>query len=145
MKRIGYFIYSLGNERSVNSDGQQTVNANGIVSTFIQEFIPGTFSFSIMFSILGLEVKQHTLRIMFKNPDGEILVDTNDALVQLEQLIAADPNAKLIPPEEKGISMGLDLKNVIFKKNGYYFTEVYCDGEKLGEYRIYAAGRNTDN
>lgn len=142
MEKITTFIYCLATN-NIQEPNMQTVNANGILSVITPEYIPGTFSFSLVFTLLGLEEKKYELNLRFKNPDGQILLDTGGLVIPYDQISKNDQNKISLPPEETGLTLSLDLKNVVFEKNGYYVTEVLCNGRVLGEYKIYAKGKNT--
>ncbi len=141
MARITSFIYCLGAERIQGPDGQ-AINANGILTNITPEYVPGSFSFSIIFSMLGIEKSHHALQIKFINPDGQDIVNSNIIPIPFDQIVQNDPNGNLLPDDEKGLIMTMDLRNVIFKKDGEYHTEIFWDGIKLGEYKIYARGKN---
>lgn len=142
MEKITTFIYCLA-ANNIQEPNMQTVNANGILSVITPEYIPGTFSFSLIFTLLGLEEKNYELNLRFKNPDGQTVLETGGLVIPYDQISKNDQNRILLPPEETGLTLSLDLKNVVFEKNGYYVTEVICNGRVLGEYEIYAKGKNT--
>ena len=55
MATLTNFIYCLNAERVSSGDGNgEGINAMGIMSTLMPEFVPGTFSFSVIFSILDI-------------------------------------------------------------------------------------------
>ena len=142
MEKIATFIYCLA-ANNIQEPNMQSINANGILSAITPEYIPGTFSFSLIFTLLGLEEKNYGLNLKFKNPDGKIVLDTGEMVIPYDQISKNDQDKILLPPEETGLTLSLDLKNVVFEKNGYYITEVTCNGRTLGEYKIYAKGKNT--
>ena len=41
-----------------------------------------------------------------------------------------------------GINVAAGLQNVDFKKSGMYSTEILLDGTRVGEYHIFAKGKN---
>ena len=50
MAKISGFVYCLNAERITAPDGKsEMTNAVGIVSTIMPEYVPGAFSFSIVF------------------------------------------------------------------------------------------------
>lgn len=142
MERITNFIYCL-NVANIQNEQGTTLNANGILATLLPEFIPGMFSFSIVFTILGLKEKTYDFGVLFKDPEGNVVVDTGVVSVPFKEISLNDKNKVSLPDEEKGLTLSLDLKNVILKTNGYYSTNVFCDGKNLGEFKIYAKGKNT--
>lgn len=139
MARVTSFVYCLNAERipDINGNGE-SINAHGIMSTLNPEFIPGTFSFSIIFSILDMDVTKvgNDIKILFKDQDGNDLVDTGD--ISIPVMEEGDVN---LPAEHKGLNISLDFRNVVFEKEGQCVTEVYYKGELLDSYPIYAKGR----
>ena len=141
MGNINTFIYCLQADTIQSPEGQ-AVNANAILTAITPEFIPGAFSFSIVFALNNLEIENHTLHIYFKNSDGKVLVDSNDIHIPFKEIIEKGQNGASLPDEEKGMIMSMDLRNVLFEKVGYYCTFIYLDGNLVGEYKIYAKGKN---
>lgn len=136
MPTINNFIYCQKAERSLDGDNQ-VVTAVNIFMTLTPPFIPGAFSFSILFSINGIDLtKNVVVRIEFLDPDGKELANTGD--------IQFPPAPKMegpeLPDEVKGLMMSLDLQNIVFEKEGYYESVVYCDGQKLPGQKIYVKG-----
>lgn len=141
MANLANFIYCLNAERIISPDMQsENINAIGIISTIIPEFVPGTFSFSIIFSILDIDTKEHNnIRITFSQYDSKIpLVDSG--IIQLPPL--PENHEIKIPNQYSGLNMTMDFRNVIFEKEGLYNTCIYFNGNLLsGENYIYAKGK----
>ena len=49
---------------------------------------------------------------------------------------------KNLPEKYKGVDIILRLQNMDLKVQGVYNTEVWIDDEKLGEFPIFAKGKN---
>ena len=135
---VSTFIYCLG---TTNIEGKNSpINAMGVLQNLTPEFIPSTFSFSIVVGIKQIDLSSdHKLDIIFKDTEGNNLVEAKDIPISAEQLKNGDLN---LPEEQRGLMLGLDLRNVILKKEGNYKTEVRLDGIILGEFDIYAKAKN---
>ncbi len=133
MARISNFIYCLN---SVASDTE--TNVYGILNAITPDYVPGSFSFSVFCSILGMENGNHNIKMRFSAPDGEILVDI-DGIVPYERQM--DNN---LPPEQIGLNISTVWQNVTFKQSGVYKTTVTVDDIELGEYEIFVKGKNED-
>ena len=139
MAKQSNFIYCINSERVPGTDGNgDSLNAVGVLSVITPEFVPGTFSFSIIISVLDIDVtKNNKIQIVFCNPDGKEIVNTND----IE--IPPNPNKDSIgiPNEYQGLNMCMDLRNVIFEKEGLYTTKVIVNDEQIGKNEIFVKGR----
>ena len=59
MAELTNFIYCINAERIPSKDGKSdSVNAIGVLSSLTPEFVPGTFSFSIIFSVLDVNISE---------------------------------------------------------------------------------------
>lgn len=140
MVRINNFIYCLNAERIPAPDGNRdAVNAMGVLSILTPEFVPGTFSFSIVFSILGVDTinQNNKIRIIFGDTENHTLVDTGDIVLPPKP----EGDDLELPIEYQGLDMSMDFRNVIFEKEGIYGTQIIWNGEKLGDCMIYVKGR----
>lgn len=140
MIKLANVIYCLNVQKNQVPGGNgNTINAIGVVSVLTPEYIPGTFSFSVIFTLLGVDVKkENTVQIIFsKNGDDNPLVDTGT--VTLSSI--AEDNADNLPAEYQGIDLCMDFRNVVFESNGVYKTTIYFNNEELGCREIYVKGR----
>ena len=132
MANIKNFIYCL----NVNSvDGRTDVV--GILNTLTPEYIPGLFSFSVCFSLLDITEGEHLLDLKFKDSDKNIIAGIDNAIITYKK----DSNSNM-PDEYMGVNVAAGLQNVDLKKSGLYSTEVVLDGKTVGEYYIFAKGKN---
>lgn len=132
MARIDNFIYCL----NAMSDSNNGTNAIGIMSVITPDYIPGTYSFSILFNLMDISDGEHLVEIKFNTPDNECLID-------LKSNISYTQNTELkIPREYEGIYICSDWKNIVFKTSGMYYTEVYLDNIKIDTFNIYVQGKN---
>ena len=141
MARLGNFIYCLNAERvpAVNGKGD-TINAMGVLSALTLEFMPGTFSFSIIFSVLDADASQRNeIQIIFSKKDT-VLIDSG--VISIPPIESTD-NYDL-PKEYKGLNMSMDFRNVIFKEEGLYQTKVMFNGQEVGINEIYVKGKVRD-
>lgn len=139
MARLTNFIYCFNAERVPSTDGKgESINAIGVLSALLPEFLPGMFSFSVIFSILDIDVSgNNNIQIIFSKEENRTpLVDSG--IVALPSIV--DEDIKL-PNEYKGLNMSMDFRNVIFETEGVYHTEVFFNGELLAKNPIYVKGK----
>lgn len=144
MAKLTNFIYCINAERVPSRDGSgEGINAIGVLSALTPEFVPGTFSFSIIFSVLDIDVTgNNTVRIVFsKSGENSALVDSG--IISLTPMDGADKVG--LPNEYKGLNMSMDLRNVIFEEEGIYHTEVYFNNQLLGDKPIYVKGKRQNH
>lgn len=132
MAIIKNFVYCL----SINTEKGRTDLA-GVLNAMTPEYIPGLFSFSISFALLGIEEGEHILDLKFKDPDNNVISGIDGTVVRYER----DENSNL-PDSQLGINVAAGMQNVDFKKSGMYSTEVILDGISIGEYPVFAKGQN---
>ena len=132
MVEIKNFLYCL----NVNTTDGRT-DIVGLFNVITPEYIPGLFSFSISFSLLNISEGEHYIIVKFKDPDKKVITEINNAKIVYEK----DKSSNL-PNAQQGINVAAGLQNVDFKKSGLYSTEVILDGTSLGEYYIFAKGKN---
>ena len=125
-------IYCL-NTKNEKNDGNS--NANGILASISPEYIPGSFSFSVVIILLNFQNKPCNVKAKFCGPDGEDLVVTDMITLQPQD------NPYNIPDEYMGINLSIDWQNVVFRHEGLYRTVIEIDGQEY-DYPIYAKGRN---
>lgn len=140
MERLNSFVYCLNADRIVLRDGKEEgINAMRVLSTLTPEFMPSTFSFSIVFSVLGVDLtKENKIQVIFKKMDGEPLLDTGT--IDLPSNIV-EKDAKKIPGDYVGFDLSMDFRNVIFESEGVYCTEIYLNGGLLDSKDIYVRSR----
>lgn len=139
MAKLNSFVYCLHADRKSEANGFcDTINAMGVVSTIVPESVPGNFSFSIVFSVLDINLNiNNTIRVIFrKDEDKSVLSDTGD--VELPSL--DDNNTIKVPAEFRGLNMCLDFRNLIFETSGVYSTEIIVNNKSLGKVPLYVVG-----
>ncbi len=136
--KVSTFIYCLGTDRP--NVPNAPINANGILNILVPEFIPSTFTFSIVVGIVGMEDKiPYLLDIVFYDCHDKPLVEAKGIKVSLPD---TDANILGLPDGAKGLMLSMDFKNVIIRDEGMYSTSVSLNGQKLGDYDIYVKGKN---
>lgn len=139
MAKLTSFVYCVNAERVPALEGKgEGINAIGVVSALMPEFVPGTFSFSIIFSILDVDTtKENKIRIVFKDNKGRYMVDTGDLGLPAN----SDEGVLKLPAEYRGLNLSMDFRNVVFEENGEYCTEIYFNDSFLSSNPIYVQGR----
>lgn len=142
MERISNFIYCLKVNRKEGAIAkkQGIIDALGVMSVINLDKLPVHFSFSIIFSVLGVNAAvKNTIRIIFKKCDnGKVLVDTGD------QVLPARPEVEGaidLPKEYRGVNISMDLPDIFFGEEGLYCTEIFFNNISLGENTIYVKSK----
>ena len=134
MVEVKNFLYCL----NINTaDGRTDIV--GILTAITPEYMPGLFSFSINFTLLNLTEGEHEVTIKFKNPENEIITSIDKVKLDYKK----DENSNL-PEQYLGINVAAGLQNVDFKKSGVYSTQVIVDGIDMGDFKIFAKGKNEE-
>ena len=140
MEKISTFMYAENsmqvptqnpNQNSTTELKLQIVSPLLIISPI---FVPGTFSFSIIAGILGVDLsKAHKMDIIFSNNETkeELAVYRDVQLGPVPQ-----NNASGLPVDLQGLTFSANLQNVKFENDGIYNTAIYLDGKKLGDFPI---------
>lgn len=106
-------------------------------------FIPGQFSFAVAFSIVGMDLtRENQFQIKFFKSDApdRTIIDAGPLVIPAG---LQDQVSRVLPVEHKGIMINLDFRNIILREVGMYTSEVYLNGDKMGEYPIYAKGEES--
>lgn len=110
------------------------------LNVFQPAFVPGMFSFSVVFGLLDLDPseKDYVLQVQFKGPnqDDQPIVDSGPIVLQRQPEMVNNG----LPKEARGMVGNMDFRNAVLREEGYYVTEVYVDHEKIGEVPIYVKG-----
>ena len=93
--------------------------------SLVPAYIPGQFSFSIVFGLVGLQNKEHyTLRMKFMHKEsGAIVAEFNGMEFDFEMDLNDPVSAKT-----NGTVININMNNVIFEKEGTYEIEMELDG-----------------
>ena len=137
MAEISTFLYCENAQPLPN--GGMTIN--GPMKIITPKYIPGVFSFTIFFGIIGIDLSDpHTLQIKFmKKGENKALVDTDKLNLQNQEI-----KANILPLDMRGFMANLDFRNVELETEGEYVTKVILDGELKGEFPIKAKAVNNE-
>jgi hypothetical protein len=138
---ISSFVYCEDAKQEMSNQGIKMHVTNPFAS-LLPMFIPGSFSFSVCIGIAGITPdREHTLRYIFKQSEGssEPLIDTGD----IKFAMNTDPSLSLVPFEYQGAVLSMDFKNVVFRMNGEYVSDIYINGEHVAKYPIMAHARES--
>jgi len=138
--KVSYFLYCANIDRKTTSSGVEVVSLSNPLATINPEFVPGMFSFSIAFSILGVDVSgtNNRLRLQIVDEESNTIVDTD--VIPMPQL---PPDETEVPAEYKGYNFSMDFRNVVFTHNGLYSTKVFFNESEISEHPIYVCGNKT--
>lgn len=135
MAKIKYITFGLSVEQNIDEDiVKRTLTMP--LEFIILPFVPTTYSFAIITCITEFDVTQtHIVKMLlsFKD-DKSVIYNTGDIIKPAEP---DNPLRKKIPSQFVGFSLGVDMRNVIFQKEGIYVLSVYFDNEKIGERELY--------
>lgn len=139
MAYLANFLYCLNAERQQAPQGSgDCINAMGVLTVLTPEFVPGLFSFSIIFSILDVDVNsENQIKIVLKDSNGKELVNTQSITMPP---VPAD-GALQLPSKYTGYNLSMDLRNVVFENEGECTTDIYFNNTLLGSHSIYVKGR----
>ena len=140
MANLTSFVYCINAERIPSGDGKgDSINAMGVLSALTPEFVPGTFSFSIIFSVLDVDISvNNTIQIIFSK-DGAADALVNSGCITIPPLPEND--GVCLPDQYKGLNMSMDFRNVILEQEGLYSTIINFNGELLAKKPIYVKGK----
>ncbi|MED4057447.1 hypothetical protein P4654_25425 [Niallia taxi] len=135
MPKVATFMYCERAEQDQNGK----IQISNPLLAMIPLYVPGTFSFSVVFSVTGITIDQdNSIRILFKGPNESEapLVDTGDALIP-KGALDTPIDTRDVPIEFKGMMFNLDFRNINLKYEGIYTSIVYINGDLTGEFPIY--------
>lgn len=130
MATVSNFLYCMNIIRVPNPQGKgESINASGITSVFTLDYLPGQFSFSIFFSLLDVDEGTNKVKLIFKSPSKEELLHTENLDIPPIPSELRDTISE--PYTEYQLSM--DLRNMVFKEEGEYVSELYYNDSKIAE------------
>lgn len=132
MVKVSDIIFCV---KATNVDGEGA-SANIILTSLLPEYIPGLFTFSVIVTILGVDLSQeHNLLVQFFSPEEQETVRVDGPMPIMED----DSD---LPLEYRGVNVAMDWTNVNFKTSGIYTIVITLDGEELAKKEIYVKGKN---
>lgn len=136
--KITTFLYCL-NSINNTTPTETHITADGILPMIKADFIPTTFSFSVILGVTGLDMsKDHTITITFNDPNNKPLIESNDFNMP------KDDKVNGLPIGAQGFMLSMDFRNTKLEQEGMYYTNIIIDGENLGNYEIYVARKKQD-
>lgn len=124
MLKITFFVYCTAIEQAPNGPALR-----GILQFLAPKMLPTEYSFSISFGVYDLQgMETLKVRYVFKDPDGNIVNDTNDVDIPLTKDMQQQNHV--------GMQLNLDIKNIVLSKQGKYCSEVYINEKPSGSYPI---------
>ena len=131
MANISNIIFCLN---TTNLPGQG-VSANTILSALTPDYVPGLFTFSVVITVLDLDMSVgHNVIIDFANE--------KESVAHIEGSFPVMEVDNTLPKEYQGLNLSMDWTNVNFKEGGLYTLKVNIDGADVGEKAIYVKGKN---
>lgn len=129
MAFVSSFIYCDNLQQNATDSGIQTTPVNPI-QVLLPVSIPGNYSFAIACNISDIDPKKDkSVSILFIDPDGKAVSPELNAKIDF-------PAEMTSQNDDCNLQLTLDLRNVIFMKEGIYSTVVKVGAKKIGEYRI---------
>ena len=137
MPEIKNFIYCMGTKSDTRPGEERRVTSvEGIQNCLLPDYIPGNFSFSIVFSLLDLEPgEEYCVEVSFNHENEEV------ARVEDIQLTGRIDNKYNVPEKFFGYQIAIDFRNVLLNEEGVYHTIVSLNGEEKGDYPIYVKAK----
>ena len=137
MPEIKNFIYCMGTKSVARSGDEQTFTPiEGIQNCLLPDYLPGNYSFSVVFSLLDLEPgEEYFVEVSFMYEKKEV------ARVEDIQLIGGTDNKYNVPEKFFGYQIAIDFRNVLLNEEGVYHTIVSLNGEEKGDYPIYVKAK----
>ncbi len=110
-----------------------------VLSYLNPEFVPGQFSFCIVFTIINLEKdRKYSLHIRMEHKDSSEEVLKMDT----DEMFFSTISNNNIPQVYNGVNVSIDCKNVKFVKAGEYILKITIGEDMLKETSIYVKGKN---
>ena len=128
MSKIDNFVYCL-NAGTLPNDNN-IVAITGIKSSFLLDFVPSNFTFSIAFTVLNIGDEEHNIKIIFEAPSGNVVAGTENIMIK-----AFKTND--VPDEWNGVNVTLSFANVPIKEEGVYNTKILLDDIEAGNKQIF--------
>lgn len=143
MAYVSTFIYAESSAQEMTPEGPK-LHVISPLHVFLPRFIPGTFSFSIVFGILDYDKTiSHKIQIKFIDFEGKKLLDTgqiNLPITNTGATVNIDAKDIELPQDMQGSIMNISFQNVVFRKEGTYSTQIIFDDERIGEYSVKVKG-----
>lgn len=126
MARVSYFIHAL----DTGKDPENKLIVRAPLNIIRPPFIPSTYSFSIVFSIMDIDPREkHHIRIIFKSPSGKKVFES-DFETPVRKM------TEEVPVEYIGFTANIKLQNIPLEEEGHFESILIFNEERLGKYPI---------
>lgn len=142
MAYISTFVYAESSIQEMTPKGPK-LHIVSPIQVFLPRFIPGTFSFGIVFGILDYDATiSHNIQVKFINSKEETLVDTGKLNLPISPINNVNIDGKSIelPKDMRGSMMNMNFQNVVFREEGIYKTQIIFDNKNIGNYQVKVKG-----
>lgn len=131
MAKLVSFMLSAISQNIPTSSGGTIQQLTGPTIVLRPRYVPSDYSFSITIGVSDFDLtRENTIKLVFKSPSGDTLIDTGDCS------LPASPADALIPKEYQGAVMSAPFQNVELNSEGVYHLEILFNGESLGTKEI---------
>lgn len=128
MASIGFILFA-DEVFNPNPAGNELMIKNPKIA-LTPEYVPGQFSFFLIFSLLDLEEKGYKMAFVFRHEEtGEVAVAQDSLPFDFKK-----DNPEVLNPNINGTIINLHLNNIILKHEGKYSFTVTLDGISKTEY-----------
>ncbi|MEQ6389290.1 hypothetical protein RZN22_08160 [Bacillaceae bacterium S4-13-58] len=124
MAKVSSFIYC---EQADIKKGEKP-EIGEILDVLRPDYIPGNYSFSIVFSLMDVQENQD-LKVEFIGPNKNVVLETDAFEINGN---AGDEH----PSEYSGVFAAFDFRNLTFKFPGIYYTNIYINGLQIASFPI---------
>jgi len=138
MAYVSTFVYSDSVQTELGPNGPKQTIVTPLIH-FSPMFIPGNFSFAVTYGIMDLrENSNHELQFIFKSPVNEqLLIDSGNVQIN----VGPNLTGNNMPEHAQGVIVQMDFRNIAFRVEGIYKSEVILNGKSLGEFPIPVYGK----
>jgi len=128
MPEVTFFMCAL----QTLKDDQNVLVVRGPLNTLKPPYIPGAFSFSVVFGMRGFKLNaKHVIRLVFKDPDGKEIRQLGPFPLQVPGDVEPDKS-----DEYREFIADIHLQNITFEQEGIHTAEIYLDDKKIDEFSI---------
>ncbi len=122
----------------VDANGRNTTNLVNPLMVLRPQVIPSGYSFGISFGVADIDLnKVNKLGFSITNPNGDIVEELAEA-----DFPAAIPVDSNLPSKYQGLTISIDIRNMMISVEGEYVFTVFINGEKIEEIIIPAYKRS---
>ncbi len=127
MATVTNFIFCENSK--IDENGNTSVV--NILNYFSLSILPTQFTFDLYFTVAKFETGDHKIKFIMLDSDNNILAETPDINVKLLKTSDTIDDVNFV-------NFTLNLRNILFKKEGECIAKIFFDDELIGEKHIYA-------